>query len=65
MAAPQKFLGFWSDGDTYRANGTRYVKFDTPDHNIPTEGTGFTNIGNIFWTAAIQTMVIFKLSCYI
>jgi hypothetical protein len=27
--------------------------------------TGCTNIGNIFWTAAIQTMVIFKLSCYI
>ena len=37
--------------------GTRHVKFDTADHNIPTEGTGCTYVGNIFWKT-IQTMVI-------
>jgi calcineurin-like phosphoesterase len=51
-------FGFWADGDIYRAIGTRHVKFETADHNIPTDGTGCINTGNIFWAAKIKTMEI-------
>jgi hypothetical protein len=54
----KSIFGFWADSDTYEANGTRHVKFDTADHNIPTEKPGCKTVGNIFWTGKIKTMEI-------
>ena len=52
----KSIFGSWADGDTYETIGTRHMKFDTADNNIPTEGTGCTIVGNIFWTEKIRTM---------